>query len=265
MQPGVASITARRVAEYRLGFDRVVTAYGDPAADELLTRDVADGATARPDGPMATYLAARTAFFDRIVVDAIDRGITQVVVAAAGYDGRAWRYAAPGVRWFEVDHPDTQRDKLARLHRLGISSDDVSFVPADFSTDEVGDGLAAAGHRADEPTLVLCEGVAVYLDEAVLISLLRQLRSVAGAGSRLAISLSVSSSGRADDDAVRSVRREQFQRAVAALGEPARCTLTSDDADSLFASTGWALLESSRDDSRRQRARHVGLVLARPV
>jgi hypothetical protein len=62
------------------------------------------------------------------VVAAIDRGVRQVVVGAAGYDGRAFRYAKPGARWFEVDHPATQRDKLARL---GLDASHVRFIEAD--------------------------------------------------------------------------------------------------------------------------------------
>jgi Leucine carboxyl methyltransferase len=48
------------------------------------------------------YLRARAAFFDRVVVNALGRNVSQVVSVAAGYDGRALRYAKPGVRWFEL-------------------------------------------------------------------------------------------------------------------------------------------------------------------
>ncbi|MGH9306009.1 MAG: class I SAM-dependent methyltransferase, partial [Acidimicrobiales bacterium] len=104
----MASVTAQRVTANRLTFDRIPAPYGDPAADERLSRDVAGELNTRAGERMVAYLAARTSFFDRAVVTALHRGVTQVVVAAAGYDGRAWRYSKPGVRWFEVDHPDTQ-------------------------------------------------------------------------------------------------------------------------------------------------------------
>src|SRR5260370_5068880 len=117
MEDGGPSASARRVAAHRLEFTRVPAAYGDPAADEALAADVAAGHVALANR-MHDYLAARTAFFDRTVVRAVDRGVRQVVIGAAGYDGRAFRYARPGVRWFEVDHPATQRDKLRRLERL---------------------------------------------------------------------------------------------------------------------------------------------------
>src|SRR6201989_148429 len=114
MKDGGPSQTARRVAAYRLGFTRVPADYGVPAAAQALAADVAGGLRA-PASRMRDYLAARTAFFDRTVTAALGRGVRQIVVGAAGYDGRAFRYAKPGVRWFEGDHPATQRDKLQRL------------------------------------------------------------------------------------------------------------------------------------------------------
>jgi methyltransferase (TIGR00027 family) len=191
------------------------------------------------------------------VVDAIEGGSTQVVIAGAGYDGRALRYAKPGVRWFEVDHPDTQRDKRQRLEQLAIETPHIAFVPADFTVDPVAERLLAAGHDPTDPTLFLCEGVAVYLDLPVLESVLHNLRQAACPGSRLAISLSTSSE---------SPRRKTFQAAVAAMGEPARSVLTGDDADTVFAATGWRATNPTTPDTSddHHRARRVGLVTAEP-
>src|ERR1700684_2239682 len=183
MENGGPSITARRVAAHRLGFTRVPAPYGDPAADDALATEVAAGREA-PLNRMHDYLAARTSFFDRVVVPAIGRGVQQIVVGAAGYDGRALRYAKPGVRWFEVDHPATQRDKRDRLARLGITapqvwvlaarftqdpvaarlripSAQVRFVEADSARDPVADRLLAAGLDPGAPGLFLLEGVVV--------------------------------------------------------------------------------------------------------
>ena len=215
MEHGGPSATARRVAAHRLGFTRVATDYGDPAADEALAADVVDGLTV-PAGRMHDYLAARTSFFDRTVTGAIDHGVRQVVVGAAGYDGRSLRYARPGVRWFEIDHPATQRDKLARLERLGIATAGVRFAAADFTRDPVAGRLREAGLDADTPSLFLLEGVAVYLEPAVLENVLDQFRQVAAPGSELAISVSVSRPG--------DRSQARFQAVVAAMGEPVRST-----------------------------------------
>ena len=112
---------------------------------------------------------------------ALERRMAQIVVAAAGYDGRALRYAKPGVRWFEVDHPDTQSDKCSRLGRLQIDTTHIQFVPADFTVDDVAAGLESAGHDRHAASLILVEGVAVYLSRDVLETLLAQLRVGRGA------------------------------------------------------------------------------------
>ena len=142
---------------------------------------------------MGEYIRARTAFFDRVVVAALNAEMSQVVVGAAGYDGRSLRYAKPGVRWFEVDHPATQGDKVERLARLGIDAGHVGFVAADFTKDPVASLLAQAGLDARRPALFLFEGIAVYLEDSVTESVLAQFREVTVAGSLLAISVSVTS------------------------------------------------------------------------
>jgi methyltransferase (TIGR00027 family) len=230
MEDGGPSATARQVAAHRLGFTRVATDYGDPAADEALAADVVDGLVV-PAGRMHDYLAARTSFFDRTVTSAIDRGGRQVVVGAAGYDGRSLRYAKPGVRWFEVDHPATQRDKLARLKRLGIDAAGVRFVEADFTRDPLAARLRAAGLDPGAPSLFLLEGIAVYLEPAVLENVLDQFREVAAPGSQLAISVSTSRPAEGI--------RARFQAAVAAVGEPARSFFEAGQAEDLLARTGW--------------------------
>ena len=254
------SITARRVAAHRLGFTRVHAAFGDSVADDALAADVAAGREA-PANRMHDYLAARTSFFDRIAVAAIGRGVRQIVIGGAGYDGRALRYAKPGVCWFEVDHPATQRDKRDRLERLGIAVPKVRFVEADFTRDPVADRLLAAGFDAGAPSLFLLEGVAIYLEPAVLETVLDQFRQVAAAGSQLAISVSLP---RDHDEGARA----RFQAAVAAMGEPVRSTFDAAEAEDLLARTGWQILASQDDPgdrnatAKRARLRPAGLLLA---
>src|ERR1700733_8055969 len=98
MKPGAPSVTAQRVAAYRVTFERVPAPFGDPESDERLSRDLAQSAEGDPGSDMARYLSARTTFFDRVVVNAIGRQVSQVVMLGAGYDGRALRFAHPEVR-----------------------------------------------------------------------------------------------------------------------------------------------------------------------
>jgi methyltransferase (TIGR00027 family) len=226
---GAPSMTARRVAAHRLDFGRAEAPYGDPAGDDALTAEAAGGIQV-PDGRMHRYLAARTMFFDTVVVRAIEGGVRQIVIGGAGYDGRALRYAAPRVRWFEVDHPATQQDKLAILGRLGLDVSQVRFVAADFAADPVAGPLTAAGLDPAEPALFLLEGVAVYLAADTLEDLLGQFRSVAAKGSRLAVSLPVAGARHAGP---------RFRDSVASMGEPALSRFDPDEAEAMLARTGW--------------------------
>ena len=251
------SQTARRVAAMRLAFPRVPAPYGDPAADVALARDISNGLEVT-DSPLRAYLEARTWFFDTVVVESIELGISQILVGAAGYDGRAWRFAKPGVSWFELDHPATQRDKLARLSSIGIEAPHVRFVGADFAADPIASSLISAGFDPSLTSLFLLEGVAVYLELSTLEHVLRELRGVAALGSTLAISLSVS---RAGPEAV--ARREKFEAAVAKLGEPARSTVHPGEVDALLSATGWKqIVSTDPNDGAVERRVAAGFVTA---
>jgi methyltransferase (TIGR00027 family) len=258
MQEGVASHTARSVAARRLGFERVPADYGDPGADLALSADVAGGLVPS-EGRMHSYIRARTAFFDRVVVGALGRGIEQVVVGAAGYDGRSLRYAKPGVRWFEVDHPATQADKRERLARLGIDTSHVRFIAADFTAGPVAGPLVEAGLDASQPALFLYEGIAVYLSKEVNESVLAQFRSVTTAGSLLAISVSLAREAREPDT------RAAFRARVAALGEPVQAVLERGEARALLARAGWQVAgpAAAEDPGRHDRLQAAGLLTAR--
>lgn len=145
---------------------------------------------------------------------------------AAGYDCRALRSRTPGVRFIELDHPATQADKRRLLADLGADASDVAYAAADFTRDDVGAALAAAGHDAHEPTVFLVEGLLVYLDEDVIRALLGALRSLAHPMSRLAVSMSRQQS-------------DSFIERVARAGEPARTFFDDESAAEILESCGW--------------------------
>jgi methyltransferase (TIGR00027 family) len=254
MREGEPSPTAQRVAAYRLGYERLPAPFGDPDADERLARDVAGSLSFDEHEAMGRYLRWRTAFFDRVVVNALARNVLQVATIGAGYDGRSLRYAKPGVRWFEVDHPATQRDKRLRLERLSIDASHVALVATDLADEALTSALIDAGWEPDAPSVMLCEGLVVYLDARVLEALLGDLRAVATVGTRLAISLSIQARDPED-----LARRRRFEEAVAALGEPARNWLDHEGAVRILAGTRWRSVDVS------ERAQRAGFVVAAPV
>jgi methyltransferase (TIGR00027 family) len=176
--------------------------------------------------PSFPYLAARTLFFDRFVRDAIDGGVRQVVVLAAGYDSRAWRLARPGVTFFEVDRPATQEDKRGRAPDGGPV-----YVPVDVTDPRLADELLAAGLRPDEPAAFTMEGLTIYLAEDDVANLLIRLADLSAPGSRLAVSFE---SGFADRRVNRRLMTMYYRRS-----EPLRFRLRSEAAQSFLAGAGW--------------------------
>lgn len=239
--PDGPSRTAQGVAARRRTYPRVPAPYGRPDDDQLLQEDVAGDASEAVDAasPFDGYLSSRTAFVDQAVVDAIADGIGQLVLVGAGYDGRSLRYAAPGVRWFELDLAGTQVDKRARLDRLGVDSSAIGFAAADFGTDDVGAALASVGHDPSQRTAFFSEGVSGYLPHDVLDRLLETLVAASGPGSRLAITLRLEPD---TDDAV--ARHDRLRDAVTALGEQLASFIPRGDVTRRLAATGWTVVRA---------------------
>ena len=209
-----------------------------------------------PIGRARPGILARTPFFDDQVLAAVRAGVPQVVICGAGYDDRALRFRSPGTRFFELDHPATQADKARRLRAMGVVRGAV-LVPADFRDADVATVLAAAGHDPSQPTLFLCEGLLIYLDQPVIRRLLTGLRSRAGLGSSLAASLATHPSGLDSAQVAAALNADRRHGDT----EPWLTVLPALDWVRLLAATGW--LAHSQADPRAE-GRSL-LVVAHPA
>jgi methyltransferase (TIGR00027 family) len=251
---GLASRTAQGVAVVRAGFtDRPHTPDGDPHAQRRLCKGMRSGRASL----LREHLLARTRFFDAAVLDALGRGIDQVVIVGAGYDDRALRFRSPGVRFFELDQPATQADKRRRVERLDAGG--LVFVAADFGRDSVADLLAAAGHDRSRPTLFVCEGLVIYLEESEILELLEALASRSAAGSELAVSLAVHPEGVQSEAVVRAANA----RRGGARREPWRAILPAGAHLALLQRAGWAERHVTDDAELVSEARALRSLLVR--
>jgi methyltransferase (TIGR00027 family) len=202
--------------------DRPVTASGDGEIERRLIERF----PSESRSPMSDLLERRTRWFDEVTLRSIEEGIRQVVIVAAGYDCRALRFRTPGVRFIELDHPATHADKQRILHEMGADMADVTYAVADFTIDDAGAALAAAGHDPTAATLFLVEGLLIYLPEDVIVSLLKVLRARATSTSRMAVSISRGGSS-------------EFQYRVASIGEHAQSSFNENQARVLLERCGW--------------------------
>jgi methyltransferase (TIGR00027 family) len=241
------SLTARWVAARRaqLARTRSSTPAGDVDGERALDRDVSGAfvlSLGRPAG-----IANRTAFIDGEVAGAIGRGMQQIVILGAGYDGRAMRFGGGPTRWFEVDFPSTQADKRRRLDALALAPEHVAYVPLDLMGGDLDTALAAAGHDAAAPSLFICEGLLPYLTLEASVAMLRTLRGRARAGSVLVATFLAAPEPRDVLLAVRRARDVMFR----AIGEPRRNEFQPGDPEKLFVVTGWRVVRSKSGRASR--------------
>ncbi len=116
------------------------------------------------------FLVARDRYIDDVLQNFLNEGLQQLVILGAGYDSRAYRFELQGrVATFEVDHPATQADKLAKLQAIfGKAPGYVTYVPIDFHTQTLERRLLESGYDPKRKTLFIWQGVTMYLSrEAV--------------------------------------------------------------------------------------------------
>ena len=128
-------------------------------------------------------LICRTRYIDDVLSNAIEEGFETVVNLGAGMVTRVLRIpGTKNVKYFELDFPELQKAKTAYIDKtIGELPANISLVPIDFNTQDMGEELQKAGYALSSRTLFIWEGVTQYISrEAVDNALKYVARSVAG-------------------------------------------------------------------------------------
>ncbi|MBL7226292.1 MAG: SAM-dependent methyltransferase [Desulfobacteraceae bacterium] len=145
--------------------------------------------------------AHRKAFCERQVRDGIGAGATQILVLGAGYDTMGWRLAPefPGVNFFEIDHPATARLKAKGIDAMG-QRDNLYLLAEDLGKRKLADVLKT--HESWDQsarTVIVAEGLVMYLPPEAVRDLFCQCAVIAGVGSRIAFTyIPIGADGRPD-------------------------------------------------------------------
>lgn len=135
-------------------------------------------------------IVARSRFIEDVMIQEIEKGTQQCVILGAGLDTFAQRRTdiAQKLQIFEIDQTETLAWKQKRLSETGIGlPDNLHFVPVDFEVSSWFDELIKAGFNLNEPSVVVCTGVTLYLTREAIASTLKQIANFAS-GSKLAMS-----------------------------------------------------------------------------
>jgi len=115
---------------------------------------------------LGNSIRARVRYFDDIITSCVSRGFKQLVILGAGYDTRPYRIKelSTRIQIFEVDHPDTQSIKKAKIKEIfGSLRDNVIYIPLNLETDELGEKLLANGYDQYLKTIFVMEGLSMYI------------------------------------------------------------------------------------------------------
>lgn len=130
---------------------------------------------------MSWMMSMRTVAIDHMIEIAIKNGVTRVVNLGAGLDTRPYRTKLPqSINWIEVDLPGIiqHKNEVLKSEKPLV---DLRRVPVDLTDSSKRSRFFETLHESDQPTVVLTEGVLLYLDNENVVSLagaLRQIQSV---------------------------------------------------------------------------------------
>jgi methyltransferase (TIGR00027 family) len=201
-----------------------------------LARDWLVAAASHASLGMVDHIALRTAAIDDLLSAAVERGVRQVVILGAGFDTRAQRlHALRSATVYEVDHPDSQREKRARSQGLPLVANALERVALDLARGELQQRLAEAGHRSSEPSFFIAEGLVPYLEPAVVGRVLREVALASAGGSQLVVTY-------VTPDLVWLRHTKALLLAFMHLiGEPMQTLLSAQEMASLLSKAGFTL------------------------
>ncbi|GAB2471376.1 class I SAM-dependent methyltransferase [Jatrophihabitans fulvus] len=198
-------------------------------------------------GGVSTSVLCRHRFIDDHLLDELP-GAEQVLVLGAGWDSRAYRFAAElgGRPVIEVDLPPLSRLKrrVVAAHPEVFAAGRVHSVEIDFNTQTLGDRLAGSPWRTGARTVVVWEGVAMYLDADAVRGTLTALQELCGRGSLLTMDAFQRLSGRRPVD---NARRAGV-RGLAVIGEPVTWAVTAERIGAVLGEAGFAVEDLATAD-----------------
>ncbi len=207
----------------------------------------------------------------RYAEDEVERcvgdGVDQYLILGAGFDTFALRRSdlRDRLRVYEVDHPDVQALKRERIGQSGASPEALpTFVPVDFESTGLRDGLAATDFDTERRCAVSWMNTIPYLTESATEATLRELLAIMAPGSRLVLNYACIVPFSAEQIAYMQTLHGRVTRS----GEPMRSRWEPPAFVALLEGLGFALLEHASEQDlcdRYFRRRTDGLAPGLPA
>jgi methyltransferase (TIGR00027 family) len=161
----------------------------DAAMNSRLLRPLATALERATIPGIKLHYALRKRYLEEIARDALRDGFRQLVVIGAGFDTLALRLheAFADTKFFEIDHPATQRVKKRVVENHQGAESNLQFISLDLAQGNLESSLlASADYSPNLNTLFVAEGLLMYLVPAEVDLVFQFIRSHSGANSRFA-------------------------------------------------------------------------------
>ena len=198
------------------------------------------------------HYALRKLQFEQFATDLLERGARQVIVLGAGFDTLCLRMSSRyrHVSFIEIDHPDTQALKVQSLSQRGKQPANLKFVSNDFMEKDLSAVLQNSGNIDNKaPTLIIAEGLLMYLGEQVIKNLFNTMRDTFQEGCFVAFTFMV-------PDESGKIRFHNSSRLVdwwlQHKNEPFTWGMKINNVNEFLSSCGFTLIEIVNDEVLRK-------------
>ncbi len=243
-------------SEERADFESIVIATLGEFCPEIDVSNLTPASCMRRGLRAATtqeLIIARARFTEDHLLSCVERGLSQYVILGAGLDTFAQRRADLQDRLtvFEIDHPETQEFKRARLAAAGLACPpNLHFLPADFERESVFDVLLRSPFRSDRAAFFSWAGVTYYLSSEAVFGVLQSIRRVAAPGSCVVFDFIDLETF---DPLKASARIRAIMERVRQLGEPMITGFDPDRLSAMLAALGFLVVEALSPEEQLSR------------
>lgn len=207
MKEGQSSRTAEAAAALRANHfkNTVSPVFSDPYAFELTSRSwkkllsspllvklMNSAVLNRTLGLLTGQVVGRSRYAEDLLDQAIQSNIQQYVLVGAGLDSFVLResHHYPTLKIFEVDHPDTQAAKQAKLKKLGEIPARVEFVAINFEKESISEALARSLYERSAPAFFSWLGTTHYLNPQTTLQTLKSIAEFSANASEVVLDYS---------------------------------------------------------------------------
>jgi methyltransferase (TIGR00027 family) len=201
--------------------------------------------------PISAFIVVRSRYAEDALELTTRAGCRQYMILGAGLDSWVLRHDEPGVTVFELDRPQTQQWKEARIRsRMGALPSNLVLVPADFERESVADVLPGRGFDPQAKTFVSWLGTICYLTRGAIGDNFASLAGICAPGSRVVFDYFIPKTAVPPADLQLF---ETLDAGGARRGEPMRTLLAEEEMAEILLGNGFRIIEDLSAPEIRRR------------